>query len=1551
MESQEDNGIGGAGKSIRRCLSDIYEDETPNPSGKEKSRGLSLSADADLYADSEEEEQEEEENEEPLPRDINAKPGSVPIGENSSKQGAKDPSPSSVIDISLSLESSIGEYARPKPSVSASVQDEAAQIAAQVEKEVFGNNNNNKPDAPSTLSPTSSFAQSQADGGEANDPEVDPYASSGDEEEEGDKKEAEHDLFMEKRIAAEKKKEEEEEKQRGSVKTVSEMDSQTFPKKKLISTSSVVPGAQPISRASSELMSLEPCSPIDFSNPFDSTAIEGTNNIKENESGGVLRGPSSYTSVVPARSSSSCSPFSGGGGINNSVSSCRISSDLRNDKADMKRITDSMSTVENIPDPTPSTATSGVVPSTTSQRLSHFSNHQYQSSTSGVRDDVGSFTSPPPSKSGEKLVAQWKTKLPGSQKEEAKYGNEEEIVASEQNETILVSPSKPKKSVLDQYRELLGGSLPVSSLHPDESVSVGSIEGKESVGSSDASDIVLVEVEENTKKKESSKGKEEKEEAVEKEEEIEEMNRKPTPSPSSRGSLELNRMENVSAEATKKPKRLRDILKAVYSDDEGMSMDEERKELKDDEGKEEREVREEREESEGEEDGRSSPVLLGSQSDTDEEVLSPNHSVKPLLSSKPSLSSPCPSSPIISLSQPGDESPRSTTASPVILPRPWTTRRRSTIPPEFDTLSQADSLSSSVPRSRPIKRKSPALEHSSAARALSLSSSVPSSFSPSSPILKTSSPPHVRRKRRAVDDSEARVERSRIPSTSTSPMQKPLLSRHSEPQVLKRVKGLKRAKQYGPLSHSSSSSPSTSNGSSLEASSLQTPTRERKGIGKKQETSKRKQKKTNSGEKKMDSVPPSQSSPNRGGKQQKISNYFLKGGNSSPPPSSSSSSSPSSSTTTSNNKKNSSNSVNLSVPTEKKPLHDNGSGTPSRKRQLPNWIPGGKGKNAKVGALSSRKKKAQSLPKQLEVEEVVPESLKSPPSTSSSVKKNSSVSKTGAAPSSSSPSSASSSSSKHRPKGIPSMKPKGKEKQSLTFSKPAPSSKKKRGLRSSSGKTKGREVNTESAIEEEDDDVEDVDMVVIDGDQPLVVEYHGESDDENEDFCFECKDGGDLLCCDTCPRSYHLKCIHLRVVPACPKWLCRYCLNMHSQRTPSPEKRRRKKKTSVTDSPSSISSSSPSPSIASPMSISNPSSSSSPVKKSVAKKKTVANPIVIEIEEEKQPARAVKQDMMEVEDQEEAEVEEEEEEEEEEEGDDEDVPLRDQMKRKKTFIEPKALALAFEETSERSTKKVKRSPSVTNRENEEEKIEKEERERSSGKEEASLDPEIVILDTPPRPQNIKTESRHSSRSSLSLSRQTSVESAGDTHAYASSESDTDGEDIIPDSPPNQRRKSSVVNRGKAPTDSKRTGEEKRGDEKNTNNHKNGKNKMQKKKKSVRFAAEPTTQVREIERERGDGRMGSMGSQSQAFDFDEPTSARRRDRDTSTTTTTGSSSSSDLSSIPHTHSSSFSLPVSQSTASQIYSFGDHDEASPLLDGGGSMSSVPSQVFDFDEPILR
>ncbi|XP_017609551.1 uncharacterized protein LOC108455509 [Gossypium arboreum] len=47
---------------------------------------------------------------------------------------------------------------------------------------------------------------------------------------------------------------------------------------------------------------------------------------------------------------------------------------------------------------------------------------------------------------------------------------------------------------------------------------------------------------------------------------------------------------------------------------------------------------------------------------------------------------------------------------------------------------------------------------------------------------------------------------------------------------------------------------------------------------------------------------------------------------------------------------------------------------------------------------------------------------------------------------------------------------------------------------------------------------------------------------ENDDLCSICLDGGNLLCCDTCPRAFHLECISLPRIPI-GTWHCRYCQN------------------------------------------------------------------------------------------------------------------------------------------------------------------------------------------------------------------------------------------------------------------------------------------------------------------------------------------------------------------------------------------------------------------------
>ncbi|CAI9761540.1 unnamed protein product [Fraxinus pennsylvanica] len=51
------------------------------------------------------------------------------------------------------------------------------------------------------------------------------------------------------------------------------------------------------------------------------------------------------------------------------------------------------------------------------------------------------------------------------------------------------------------------------------------------------------------------------------------------------------------------------------------------------------------------------------------------------------------------------------------------------------------------------------------------------------------------------------------------------------------------------------------------------------------------------------------------------------------------------------------------------------------------------------------------------------------------------------------------------------------------------------------------------------------------------------SAEENDDLCSICFDYGDLICCDNCPRSFHIECVSLPSIPQ-ESWYCKYCENM-----------------------------------------------------------------------------------------------------------------------------------------------------------------------------------------------------------------------------------------------------------------------------------------------------------------------------------------------------------------------------------------------------------------------
>lgn len=52
--------------------------------------------------------------------------------------------------------------------------------------------------------------------------------------------------------------------------------------------------------------------------------------------------------------------------------------------------------------------------------------------------------------------------------------------------------------------------------------------------------------------------------------------------------------------------------------------------------------------------------------------------------------------------------------------------------------------------------------------------------------------------------------------------------------------------------------------------------------------------------------------------------------------------------------------------------------------------------------------------------------------------------------------------------------------------------------------------------------------------------------DPNEDWCAVCMDGGELMCCDKCPKVFHQTC-HIPVIDSLPDesetWQCLLCYN------------------------------------------------------------------------------------------------------------------------------------------------------------------------------------------------------------------------------------------------------------------------------------------------------------------------------------------------------------------------------------------------------------------------
>ena len=100
-----------------------------------------------------------------------------------------------------------------------------------------------------------------------------------------------------------------------------------------------------------------------------------------------------------------------------------------------------------------------------------------------------------------------------------------------------------------------------------------------------------------------------------------------------------------------------------------------------------------------------------------------------------------------------------------------------------------------------------------------------------------------------------------------------------------------------------------------------------------------------------------------------------------------------------------------------------------------------------------------------------------------------------------------------------------------------------RGHRRSQGKRNAKRKMGASASEEEGkrkgDSDEEFENMLAEAEDSMAPE---EEDDEHMEVCRICMDGGQLLCCDSCPNVYHIRCLEppLEEYPE-HEWICPRC--------------------------------------------------------------------------------------------------------------------------------------------------------------------------------------------------------------------------------------------------------------------------------------------------------------------------------------------------------------------------------------------------------------------------